>query len=133
MSYTFGLRYALDADHISVIDFITRRLVATGSRPIVVITCIVVAATSGALEQRFQGFQNVGGIVGTAVSSSVLMILGLGNLWILVKLVQKMRQILKEEVSGDVADVTGDRGLDFEGGGIMVRLFKKIFKIVDRP
>jgi len=61
------------------------------------------------------------------------MILGLGNLWILVKLVQKMRQILKEEVSGDVADVTGDRGLDFEGGGIMVRLFKKIFKIVDRP
>jgi nickel/cobalt transporter (NiCoT) family protein len=146
LSYTFGLRHALDADHISVIDLMTRRLVATGSRPvtvgmwfslghstIVVITCIVVAATSGALEQRFQGFQNLGGIVGTAVSASVLMILGLGNLWILVKLIQKLRQILKEEDSGDIADVTGDRGLDFKGGGIMVRLFKKIFKIVDRP
>jgi nickel/cobalt transporter (NiCoT) family protein len=146
LSYTFGLRHALDADHISVIDLMTRRLVATGSKPvtvgmwfslghstIVVITCIVVAATSGALEQRFQGFQNVGGIVGTAVSASVLIILGLGNLWILVKLIQKLRQILEEEVSEDIVDVTSDRGLSFEGGGIMVRLFGKIFKVIDRP
>jgi nickel/cobalt transporter (NiCoT) family protein len=146
LSYTFGLRHALDADHISVIDLMTRRLVATGSKPvtvgmwfslghstIVVITCIVVAATSGALEQRFEGFRNVGGIVGTAVSAGVLLILGLGNGWILMKLIQKMRQILKEEVSEDILDVNGDRGLSFEGGGIMVRLFKKIFKIVDRP
>jgi hypothetical protein len=36
-------------------------------------------------------------------------------------------------VSGDIIDVAGNKGLDFEGGGIMMRLFKKIFKIVDRP
>jgi len=60
LSYTFGLRHALDADHISVIDLMTRRLIAMGSRPvtvgmwfslghstIVVSTCTVVAATSG--------------------------------------------------------------------------------------
>jgi nickel/cobalt transporter (NiCoT) family protein len=56
-----------------------------GHSAIVIITCIVVAATSGAPEQRFKGFENVGGIVGTVVSASVLLILGLGNLWIMVK------------------------------------------------
>jgi nickel/cobalt transporter (NiCoT) family protein len=146
LSYTLGLRHALDADHISAIDLMTRRLVATGSKPvtvgmwfslghstIVVITCIVVAATSGALEQRFEGFRNVGGIVGTAVSAGVLIILGLGNGWILVKLIQKLHQVIKEEISEDRTDATGDRELSFEGGGIMVRLFKRIFKLIDRP
>jgi high-affinity nickel-transport protein len=146
LSYTFGLRHALDADHISAIDLMTRRLVATGSKPvtvgmwfslghstIVLITCIVVAATSGALQERFEGFRNVGGIVGTAVSAGVLIVLGIGNGWILLKLVQKMRQVLKEEVVEDRAGGTGDRGLSFEGGGIMTRLFKKLFRLVDRP
>jgi high-affinity nickel-transport protein len=146
LSYTLGLRHALDADHISAIDLMTRRLVATGSKPvtvgmwfslghstIVALTCIVVAATSGALEQRFEGFRNVGGIVGTAVSAGVLIILGLGNGWILVKFIQRIRQVITEEVSEDRTDGNGDRSLTFEGGGIMVRLFKKIFKLIDRP
>ena len=101
----------------------TRRLIATGSKPvtvgtwfslghstIVVITCIVVAATSGALEKRFEGFRNVGGIVGTSVSAGVLILLGIGNAWILWKLVQKLQQVLREE----------DRGI--ERGSMRVRL-----------
>lgn len=126
----------------------TRRLVATGSKPvtvgtwfslghstIVVITCIVVAATSGALEKRFEGFRNVGGVIGTGVSAAVLILLGVGNAWILVKLVQRLRVVLKEEVDGDRLDVEDGAvaGLNLEGGGIMVRLFKKVFKFIDRP
>ena len=78
LSYTLGLRHALDADHISAIDLMTRRLIASGQRPvtvgtffslghstIVIITCIVVAATSGALRDRFDNFAYVGGIIGT--------------------------------------------------------------------
>lgn len=126
----------------------TRRLVATGSKPvtvgtwfslghstIVVITCIVVAATSGALEKRFEGFRNVGGVIGTAVSAGVLMLLGIGNAWILVKLVQRMKVVLKEQVEGDrtAIDDGAVAGLNLEGGGLMVRLFKKVFKFIDRP
>jgi nickel/cobalt transporter (NiCoT) family protein len=148
LSYTLGLRHALDADHISAIDLMTRRLVATGSKPvtvgmwfslghstIVIITCIVVAATSGALEERFDGFRNVGGIIGTGVSAGVLIILGVGNAWILWKLVQRMRVVLREQDGGDqqMAEGAATAGLDLEGGGIMVRLFKKIFKFIDRP
>lgn len=36
LSYTLGLRHALDADHISLIDLMTRRLVAAGQRPVTV-------------------------------------------------------------------------------------------------
>jgi high-affinity nickel-transport protein len=146
LSYTLGLRHALDADHISAIDLMTRRLVATGSKPvtvgtwfslghstIVIITCIVVAATSGALEQRFQGFRNVGGVIGTAVSAGVLILLGIGNAWILVKLVQRMRVVLREEVTADREDEGAVAGLNLEGGGLMVRLFKRLFKLIDRP
>ncbi len=148
LSYTLGLRHALDADHISAIDLMTRRLVATGSKPvtvgtwfslghstIVIITCIVVAATSGALEKRFEGFRSVGGVIGTAVSAGVLILLGIANAWILLKLAQRMRVVLREEVAGDRegAQEGAVAGLNLEGGGIMVRIFKKLFKLIDRP
>ncbi|KAF4625485.1 hypothetical protein G7Y89_g12683 [Cudoniella acicularis] len=146
LSYTFGLRHALDADHISVIDLMTRRLIASGTRPvtvgmffslghstIVVITCIVVAATSGALEKRFDGFQRVGNIVGTAVSAGVLILLGIINAWILVTLVIRLRGILKGEIQEDAAASDVDGGFKIETGGVMVRLLNKVFKVVDRP
>jgi high-affinity nickel-transport protein len=144
LSFSFGLRHALDADHISVIDLMTRRLIASGSRPvtvgmwfslghstIVIITCIVVAATSGALEKRFDGFQRVGNIVGTAVSASVLILLGLANAWILYKLAKRLRRILREEVEEDAT--AGDGEFKIEGGGIMVRILNKVLRVVDRP
>ncbi|KAJ2978416.1 hypothetical protein NUW58_g7507 [Xylaria curta] len=92
LSYTLGLRHALDADHIAAIDLMTRRLIASGQRPvtvgtffslghstIVIITCIVVAATAGALRERFDSFQYIGGIIGTSVSAAVLIILCVGE------------------------------------------------------
>jgi high-affinity nickel-transport protein len=126
----------------------TRRLVATGSKPvtvgtffglghstIVIITCIVVAATSGALEKRFDGFRNIGGIIGTGVSAGVLILLGIGNAWIMWKLIQRMKAVLREEVDTDRTkhEEGAVAGLDLEGGGIMVRIFKKLFKLIDRP
>ena len=95
----------------------------------------MVAATSGALEKRFEGFRNVGGVIGTAVSAAVLILLGIANAWILVKLIQRMRIVLREEVGGDREGVEEGAvaGLNLEGGGIMVRIFKKLFKLIDRP
>lgn len=126
----------------------TRRLIASGMQPvtvgtwfslghstIVIITCIVVAATSGALERRFDGFRNVGGIIGTSVSAAVLILLGIGNAWILWKLVERMRAVLREEDGRDRQELEEGAvaGLNLEGGGMMVRLFKRVFKFIDRP
>ncbi|ERS97314.1 hypothetical protein HMPREF1624_06646 [Sporothrix schenckii ATCC 58251] len=110
LAYTLGLRHALDADHISAIDLMTRRLIASGQRPvavgtffslghstIVVITCVVVAATSGALRDRFNGFERVGNIIGTSVSAAVLLILCAGNAWVLWRLVRGLRAELQKD------------------------------------
>ncbi|KAL6867058.1 high affinity nickel permease [Trichoderma novae-zelandiae] len=161
LSYALGLRHALDADHISAIDLMTRRLIASGQRPatvgtffslghstIVVITCIVVAATSGALRERFDGFQRVGNIVGTSVSAAVLIILCLGNGWVLHKLVQRLKEVLAQrrrrihdgqgldgevDAAGVAAAAHANDQLQLEGGGFLIRSLRVLFKTIDRP
>ncbi|KAK4153592.1 high-affinity nickel-transport protein-domain-containing protein [Chaetomidium leptoderma] len=178
LSYTLGLRHALDADHISAIDLMTRRLIASGQRPVavgtffslghstvVVVTCVVVAATAGALRDRFEDFQRVGGIIGTSVSAAFLLILCVGNGWVLWRLVGRVRVVLEEQrvaaasssssssgaaaasATDDAAaddigevdvDVVGTNGgqqqaLQLEGPGFLANVFRKVFKMVDRP
>ncbi|KAI1075381.1 NicO-domain-containing protein [Whalleya microplaca] len=150
LSYTLGLRHALDADHISAIDLMTRRLIASGQRPvtvgtffslghstIVIITCIVVAATSGALRDRFDNFQYIGGIIGTSVSAAFLIILCLGNGWVLYRLVRRLRQVLREpdphHPEDEVDEDQAATNLQLEGAGFLANVFRKLFRIVDRP
>ncbi|PSK35048.1 High-affinity nickel transport protein nic1 [Elsinoe australis] len=104
LSYTLGLRHALDADHISAIDVMTRRLVAAGQRPvtvgtffslghstIVIITCLVVASTAAAISDRFGSFGTVGGIIGSTISALFLIVLGGINIYILHRLIRELR------------------------------------------
>ena len=85
----------------------TRRLIATGQRPvtvgtffslghstIVVVTCIVVAATAAGVSKRFNGFSHVGGIVGTSVSAVFLLALGMMNAYILWKLYVQLKKVI---------------------------------------
>ncbi|PLB47150.1 nickel transport protein [Aspergillus steynii IBT 23096] len=140
LSYTLGLRHAFDADHISAIDLMTRRLLATGQRPvtvgtffslghstIVIITSIVVAATAAAVSSRFDSFSTVGGIIGTSVSAAFLILLGLMNGYILYKLYKQMQKVL------DLPEGQEDEAWKIEGGGIMFSVLKKMFKLIDRP
>ncbi|OLN87441.1 High-affinity nickel transport protein nic1 [Colletotrichum chlorophyti] len=156
LSYVLGLRHALDADHISAIDLMTRRLIASGQRPvtvgtffslghstIVIVTCIVVAATSGALRDRFDGFTRVGNIIGTSVSAAFLLLLCAGNGWVLYKLIKRLRVVLEEErrkgLEGysptEEEDAEGDAAtnLKLEGEGFLASVFRKVFRVVDRP
>lgn len=141
LAYSLGLRHALDADHISAIDLMTRRLIASGQRPvtvgtwfslghstIVVITSIVVAATAAGVEKRFGGFESVGGIVGTSVSAAFLLLLGIMNAYILYKLVVQMRRVIDMP-----AAQASQEAFKIEGGGVLFRLLKRMFKLIDRP
>lgn len=151
LAYTLGLRHALDADHISAIDLTTRRLVAAGRRPVavgtffslghsavVVATCAAVAATAGALRDRFGDFQRVGALVGTSVSAAFLLLLCAGNGWVLWRLVRRLRAVLREEEERrreegeqDV-DAAGGK-MQVEGAGFMGQVLRKVFLLVDRP
>jgi nickel/cobalt transporter (NiCoT) family protein len=150
LAYTLGLRHALDADHISAIDLMTRRLIAAGQRPvavgtffslghstIVIVTCIVVAATSGALRDRFSNFQYVGGIIGTSVSAAFLILLCLGNCWVLHRLVKRLKDVLRQpdprhSAEGEDEDQAA-ANMQLDGPGLLANVFRKLFRIVDRP
>ncbi|KAL1305861.1 hypothetical protein AAFC00_004013 [Neodothiora populina] len=140
LSWTLGLRHAFDADHISAIDLMTRRLIASGQRPvtvgtffslghstIVIITSIVVASTAAAVEKRFDGFSRVGGIIGSTVSAVFLIVLGGMNVWILYKLLKQLQKVMKTPANAEEPD------FKIEGGGCLFHVLKKMFKIVDRP
>ncbi|KAL4888489.1 nickel transport protein [Aspergillus ambiguus] len=140
LSYTLGLRHAFDADHISAIDLMTRRLLATGQKPvtvgtffslghstIVIITSIVVAATAAAVSSRFDSFSTVGGIIGTSVSAAFLILLGIMNAYILYKLYKQMQKVL------DLPEGQEEEAWKIEGGGILFSVLKRMFKLIDRP
>jgi nickel/cobalt transporter (NiCoT) family protein len=141
LAYSLGLRHALDADHITAIDLMTRRLIATGQRPvtvgtffslghstIVIITSIVVAATAAGVSKRFDGFSNVGGIIGTSVSAAFLLILGILNAYILYRLVVQIRKVIDLQ-----PDQAAAEAWKIEGGGFLFRVLKRMFKLIDRP
>jgi high-affinity nickel-transport protein len=140
ISYTIGLRHALDADHISAIDLMTRRLIASGQRPvtvgmyfslghstIVVITSIVVAAAATAVSNKFHRFSTVGSIVGSTVSAAFPLPLGAMNAYILFRLIKQIKKVLNL--------LEGEEGQAWriEGGGCLFRVLKKMFKIIDKP
>ncbi|KIW59516.1 hypothetical protein PV05_03960 [Exophiala xenobiotica] len=141
LAYTLGLRHALDADHISAIDLMTRRLIATGARPvtvgtffslghstIVVVTSIVVAATAASVSSRFDSFGTVGGIIGSSVSAAFLILLGIMNAYILYKLFMQIRKVIRLQPDQDQGEAW-----KVEGGGCLFRALKKAFKLIDRP
>jgi high-affinity nickel-transport protein len=130
-----------------------------GHSTVVLATCVAVAATAGALRERFGGFQRVGGIIGTSVSAAFLLLLCLGNGWVLWRLVGRLRGLLRERrrerdggVDGPESVVREGEGdgageeqeeeeeqrrhvaaLQLDGPGFMAHVFRKLFRMVDRP
>ncbi|KAF1939081.1 NicO-domain-containing protein [Clathrospora elynae] len=140
LSYTLGLRHALDADHISAIDLMTRRLIAAGQRPvtvgtffslghstIVIITSLVVAGTAAAVSDKFDNFSRVGGIIGTSVSAAFLLLLGIMNMYILYKLIVQMQKMIASEPGSE------HEQFKIQGGGCLFPILQKLFKLIDRP
>lgn len=99
-AYTLGARHAFDADHISAIDNVTRKLMSDGKRPLgtgfffslghstvimVVGVGISLAARAvfGAVVDPHSTFASIGGVVGTAVSGSFLYLIAALNIVVL--------------------------------------------------
>ncbi|KIW02149.1 uncharacterized protein PV09_06634 [Verruconis gallopava] len=141
LSWVLGLRHAFDADHISAIDLMTRRLIATGQKPvtvgtffslghstIVIVTSIVVAATASAVSKEFDSFSRVGGIIGSSVSATFLLLLGVMNLYIGYRLFMRMKRLLRTPPGEELTDVE-----ILAGGGPLFNVLKRMFRLIDRP
>src|ERR1700687_2644790 len=97
LAYSFGLRHAVDADHIAAIDNVTRKLLQEAKPPktvglffslghstIVVLASLLIALGAGALSDGFEAFKDVGGVIGTSVSALFLFAVAIANIFILV-------------------------------------------------
>jgi high-affinity nickel-transport protein len=106
LAYSFGLRHAFDADHISAIDDTTRFLMQKGKRPlgvgfffslghstIVFLLSLAIAFAAQAVQRHIHTFQAVGGVIGATVSGTFLWIVGILNLIVLVGIVKIWRQM----------------------------------------
>src|SRR5580698_1748987 len=106
LAYTFGLRHAVDADHIAAIDNVTRKLMQQNQRPvgvgfffslghstIVVGLSVAIAVTSVALQNRFDAFKDMGGMIGTSVSAFFLLAIAAANLIVLFSVYRTFRVV----------------------------------------
>jgi high-affinity nickel-transport protein len=138
LAYGFGLRHAVDADHIAAIDNVTRKLMHRGGRPVtiglffalghstvVVLASIAVTLTATALDDRFAAFRSIGTVIGTSVSALFLLIIAVMNLFILNGVYRAFRRV---RAGGTY--VEEDFDLLTARGGLMARLFRPLFALI---
>src|SRR5580693_2173911 len=140
LAYSFGLRHAVDADHIAAIDNVTRKLMQDGKRPvavgfmfslghstIVVLGSAAIAGAALALQHRLDAFRNVAGVIGTLVSAFFLFAIALVNLIVLRSIYRTFVRVRRGEpyVEEDLDLLLGSRGL-------LSRVFRPMFRMITR-
>ena len=138
LAYGFGLRHAVDADHIAAIDNVTRKLMQEGKRPltvgfffalghstVVIVAAVGVAATATVLSSRFEQFKSVGGVISTSVSALFLFVIATANLLIFRAVWQTWRHV---RAGGRY--VEEDFDLLLNNRGLLARLFRPLFRMV---
>ena len=140
LAYSFGLRHAVDADHIAAIDNVTRKLMQEGKRPVavglmfslghstvVVLGSLAIAATALMLQQHVDHFRNISGLIGTLVSSVFLLAIALANLIILRSVCATFARVRRGEPYEDE-----DLDLLLANRGFLARIFRPVFAMIRR-
>ena len=138
LAYGFGLRHAVDADHIAAIDNVTRKLMQEGKRPVtvgfyfamghstvVILAAAGVAATATLLASRLDAIRGVGGVIGTSVSALFLLLIAIMNLLIFRSVWQTFRHVRRGG-----AYIEEDLDLLLNRRGFAARLFRPLFRLV---
>ena len=140
LAYTFGLRHALDADHIAAIDNVTRKLMQDGKRPllvgfyfslghstVVVLLSLVMALAGSRIQTSFPAMMRVGGLIGTGVSAFFLLAIAVINFLVLRTMTGCFRRI-KGGKPCDECDVDDT----LNNLGILTRIWRPVLSIVNQ-
>jgi high-affinity nickel-transport protein len=140
IAYGFGLRHAVDPDHIAAIDNVTRKLMQDGQRPVTVgfwfatghsvvvaLGAGVIALASAAMQGGFEEFRHVGGMISTSISALFLFVIAGINLVVLRSVYRSFRSVRRggAYVEEDFNQLLNSRGL-------LARLFRPMFRLVTR-
>ncbi|KAF8349478.1 NicO-domain-containing protein [Amanita rubescens] len=148
LAWTFGLRHALDADHISAIDNATRSLIGMGQLPVtcglyfslghstIVIVVTVAIAVSYGVYQHFNGANNIGAVIGASVSGSFLFVIAVANSVILWKLLvrrRKDKERARRIAAGEPCNDPENQSNPNQNRTIMLRILGPVINFVNRP
>jgi high-affinity nickel-transport protein len=136
LAYTFGLRHAIDADHIAAIDNVTRKLMQEGKRPvsigfffslghstIVVIASLIAYATASVVGKHLDLLKEIG----TSISALFLIAIALFNIVILRGIWRTFRAVRRGENYGEQSSDI------LLGSGILGRLCRPLFRLISTP
>jgi high-affinity nickel-transport protein len=138
LAYGFGLRHAVDADHIAAIDNVTRKLMQAGRRPvgvgfffslghssIVILASVAIAATATLMQSHLDRLHGWGGLIGTLVSSLFLLTIAGMNLAILIGVYRSFRC-----VKAGAPYMEEQLDLLLAGRGLLARLLRPLFGMI---
>ncbi|MEH2401417.1 HoxN/HupN/NixA family nickel/cobalt transporter [Nostoc sp.] len=139
LAYSFGLRHAVDADHIAAIDNVTRKLMQENKRPVsvgfffslghstvVIAASVAIALTTTTIHNDFPSLEKLGGLISSTVSALFLLAIAAINmvvLWDVYKTFQSVKQ-------GGIYD---EQSLDefLNQRGLLGRIFRPLFRLID--
>ncbi|MEH1833685.1 MAG: HoxN/HupN/NixA family nickel/cobalt transporter [Nostoc sp.] len=139
LAYSFGLRHAVDADHIAAIDNVTRKLMQENKRPVavgfffslghstvVIAASIAIALTTTTIHNDFPSLEKLGGLISSTVSALFLLAIAAINmvvLWDVYKTFQSVKH-------GGIYD---EQSLDefLNQRGLLGRIFRPLFGLID--
>ena len=137
LAYSFGLRHAVDADHIAAIDNVTRKLMQNGRNSdcsglyfslghstVVILASLGIAFGAGALSSQFPEIKTVGGVVGTTVSALFLFAIAVANLFILAGVYRAFQRVKSR---GEFSDADLDM---LSGSGPLTRMLRPLFALI---
>ena len=140
LAWVFGLRHAVDADHIAAIDNVVRKLMHAGDTPrsaglyfaLGHSTVVVVATMLLALGVVSLGgdslLKEIGALIGTSVSALFLLVIAAINLAIFAGLWRIFR-VVREQGVHDKAQLDAL----LASRGFLARLLGPMFRLVTRP
>jgi high-affinity nickel-transport protein len=139
LAYIFGLRHAVDPDHIAAIDNVTRKLMQEGQRPvavglwfalghssIVMIGAALIALTAASLAGgQLQNWRDIGGVLSTAISAAFLFLIAFFNILVLLGVLKTFRQVRRTGtfVDGNIDVLLAKRGL-------LSRMLRPLFGLI---
>jgi nickel/cobalt transporter (NiCoT) family protein len=152
LAYTFGLRHAFDADHLSAIDNCTRKVAgerhgtgkprpfgfgyffSLGHSTIVVAMGVAVIVAERAVFSQVShngsGLQQFGGLVGTLVSAAFLFLIGMLNLVILGGILRVFRSMRRGEYDeAELERQLANRGFFYRFFGKWMRVINKEWQL----
>lgn len=140
LAYGFGLRHAVDADHIAAIDNVTRKFIQEKKSPItigfsfslghssvIIIMSFLIALGTIFVKNYMEQLQHVGILIGTLVSSFFLFVIALINFIIFLDIFKIFWDIKKNSH-------LDQKAIEYfkNNTGILIKFFSPLFKFISK-